>query len=653
MIRKYTIGHPIATESVVVPVPAGEGPLPYFSLDEAEKSLSLGLGDNELVYGLGETVRGMNKRGWEYISNNTDEPHHQEDRRSLYASQNFILIFGEGRVKGFYIDTPGRVSFDIGYSHGDELKIRFAELDADIYVLEGENPRSLVREFRKITGRSYIPPRWAFGFGQSRWSYMNADEVRAVADGYEKAGIPLDMIYLDIDYMDHYKDFTLNEEAFPDFEAFVSEMKQRHIRLIPIIDAGVKIEEGYEVYEEGLEKGYFVTKEDGSDFVAAVWPGWVRFPDFLNADARRWFGDKYRLLLDKGIEGFWNDMNEPAIFFSQDRLNAVFEALSDYKGKNLDLAKYNELMGMIWGLGNSPEDYRSFWHNMNGTRVRHDRVHNIYGYNMTRAAGEAFERLSPDRRILMFSRSSYIGMHRSGGVWTGDNCSWWSHILLNLQQMPALNMCGFLYCGGDTGGFNCDATEDLVMRWTQLSIFTPLFRNHAAMNTRRQELYQFDRIGDLKKLVELRYALIPYIYSEFMKAALGDDMYFVPLAFAYPEDERAVRTEDQILAGESIMIAPVYTQNARGRYVYLPEDMKLIRFRAADDYDEALLGKGDHYVKAELNELLVFLRRGHVLPLAKPASCVEEIDYASLTYISYDADPGQYELYTDDGETRI
>ena len=436
-----------------------------------------------------------------------------------------------------------------------------------LYVLEGENPRSLVREFRKITGRSYIPPRWAFGFGQSRWSYMNADEVRAVADGYEKAGIPLDMIYLDIDYMDHYKDFTLNEEAFPDFEAFVSEMKQRHIRLIPIIDAGVKIEEGYEVYEEGLEKGYFVTKEDGSDFVAAVWPGWVRFPDFLNADARRWFGDKYRLLLDKGIEGFWNDMNEPAIFFSQDRLNAVFEALSDYKGKNLDLAKYNELMGMIWGLGNSPEDYRSFWHNMNGTRVRHDRVHNIYGYNMTRAAGEAFERLSPDRRILMFSRSSYIGMHRSGGVWTGDNCSWWSHILLNLQQMPALNMCGFLYCGGDTGGFNCDATEDLVMRWTQLSIFTPLFRNHAAMNTRRQELYQFDRIGDLKKLVELRYALIPYIYSEFMKAALGDDMYFVPLA--------------------------------------------------------------------------------------EPASCVGEIDYASLTYISYDADPGQYDLYTDDGETRI
>ena len=331
----------------------------------------------------------------------------------------------------------------------------------------------------------------------------------------------------------------------------------------------------------------------------------------------------------------------------------MFEALSDYKGKNLDLAKYNELMGMIWGLGNSPEDYRSFWHNMNGTRVRHDRVHNIYGYNMTRAAGEAFERLSPDRRILMFSRSSYIGMHRSGGVWTGDNCSWWSHILLNLQQMPALNMCGFLYCGGDTGGFNCDATEDLVMRWTQLSIFTPLFRNHAAMNTRRQELYQFDRIGDLKKLVELRYALIPYIYSEFMKAALGDDMYFVPLAFAYPEDERAVRTEDQILAGESIMIAPVYTQNARGRYVYLPEDMKLIRFRAADDYDEALLGKGDHYVKAELNELLVFLRRGHVLPLAEPASCVGEIDYASLTYISYDADPGQYDLYTDDGETRI
>ncbi len=653
MIRKFTLGHPIETESVIREIPADPGPIPYFTLNEEEKTLSLTMKDSELVYGLGETVRGMNKRGWEYTSKNSDEPHHQEDRRSLYASQNFFILFDKESAKGFYFDTPGVITFDIGYTHAKDLTVRFTDLDADIYVLEGGSPRELVHEFRQITGRSYIPPRWAFGFGQSRWSYMDENAVREVADRYEKCDIPLDMIYLDIDYMERYKDFTLNEEAFPDFEAFVEEMKKRHIHLVPIIDAGVKIEDGYDVYEEGVEKGYFVTKEDGSNLVAAVWPGQVHFPDFLNEDARRWFGDKYKVLMDKGIDGFWNDMNEPAIFYVQERLDEAFETLEKYKGVNLDVEKFWEL-GMVMGsLSNNPDDYTKFYHNMNGTRVRHDKVHNIYGYNMTRAAGEAFERLSPDKRILMFSRSSYIGMHRYGGIWTGDNYSWWSHILLNLQEMPALNMCGFLYSGADTGGFGCDTTEDLVMRWTALSIFTPLFRNHAALRTRVQELYQFDRIKDFKNIVDLRYALIPYIYSEFMKAALGDDMYFIPLAFEYPDDERAVHVEDQLLVGESLMIAPVYVQNAHGRYVYLPEDMKLIRFRSVDDRDEELLPAGDHYVKAELNEVLVFLRKGHVLPLAAPAECVDKIDHDTIRYITYEAEPEQYELYTDDGVSRI
>lgn len=653
MIRKYTLGSPIETESVIMDIPVESGEIPYFTLNKEEKTLSLRMKDSELVYGLGETVRGMNKRGWEYISKNADEPHHYEDRRSLYASQNFIILFDSSEAKGFYFDTPGIVTFDIGYTHAEELVVKFEDLDVDLYVLEGGTARELVHAFRQLTGRSYIPPKWAFGFGQSRWSYIDEDAVREVADRYEQAGIPLDMIYLDIDYMERYKDFTLNGETFPDFEAFAREMKERRIHLIPIIDAGVKIEEGYDVYEEGVKNGYFVTKEDGSELVAAVWPGQVHFPDFLNADARRWFGDKYKILMDQGIDGFWNDMNEPAIFYTQDRLEEAFAAIEQYKGINLDLEKYWGMLGLLNGLSNNPEDYTKFYHNMNGKRIRHDKVHNIYGYNMTRSAGEAFERLSPDKRILMFSRSSYIGMHRYGGVWTGDNCSWWSHILLNLQEMPALNMCGFLYSGADTGGFGCDTTQDLVMRWTALSIFTPLFRNHAALGTRRQELYQFDRIEDFRNIVNLRYALLPYIYSEFMKAALRDEMYFVPLAFEYTGDERAVNVEDQILVGESLMIAPIYTQNARGRYVYLPEDMKLIRFRSVQDYDEEILEAGDHYVKAELNEVLVFLRKGHVLPLAAPTKSVEEIDYSTILYLTYDADPESYELYDDDGISRI
>ena len=676
MIRKYRIGNPIPTPSVVTEVPVEEGMLPGWAVDKEKKSISISMAKGDIVYGLGETVRGMNKRGWLYTSSNADEPFHLEEKNSLYASQNFILLLPEegadcadtandgSRLFGLYVDTPGVVHFDIGFTDLDTLTIRFEDFDADLYLIEEESPRGIVRELRRLTGRSYIPPKWAFGFGQSRWSYMNADAVREVVRSYREADVPIDSVYLDIDYMDHYKDFTINEEAFPEFADFVSEMKEEGVRLVPIIDAGVKIEEGYETYEEGVQNGYFCTKEDGELLVGAVWPGRVHFPDFLNTKAREWFGNSYQFLLDKGIEGFWNDMNEPAIFYTEDHLNDVFEKIDDFKGQNLDIRSFFKFKGLVGSLDKNFEDYKTLWHDYDGRRVRHDKVHNIYGFEMTRAAGEAFERLSPDKRILMFSRSSYIGMHRYGGVWTGDNRSWWSHVKLNLQQMPGLSMCGFLYSGADTGGFSADTTEDLMLRWTALSIFTPLFRDHAAVGTRFQELYRFPRIADLRNIVRLRYALLPYIYSEFMKAALGDDMYMLPLSFVYGEDARARRVEDQVLVGDSIMIAPVYEQNALGRYVYLPEEMKLLRFRAADDYVEEILPAGDHYIPLELNEVPVFLRKGKVLPLADLAApdedgsprTIRNADDAfacPLTYITFDAAPESYARYDDDGVSRI
>ena len=203
------------------------------------------------------------------------------------------MVFSKDRQFGVYVDTPGKVSFDIGYTLLNKLTISFEDFDADIYIIDGSNVLDIVGQFRNIIGRSYIPPRWAFGFGQSRWSYMTADEVRQVADKYQAAGIPLDMIYLDIDYMERFKDFTVDEKAFPEFPKFVEEMRKRGIHLVPIIDAGVKIEDGYDVYEEGVEKGYFVKKDNGENLVAAVWPGKVHFPDFLNDEARAWFGNKF------------------------------------------------------------------------------------------------------------------------------------------------------------------------------------------------------------------------------------------------------------------------------------------------------------------------------------------------------------------------
>ncbi len=268
--------------------------------------------------------------------------------------------------------------------------------------------------------------------------------------------------------------------------------------------------------------------------------------------------------------------------------------------------------------------------------IRHDRVHNLYGYNMTRAAGEAFEKNAPDKRILMFSRSSYIGMHRYGGIWTGDNKSWWDHLLLNIKMMPSLNMCGFLYSGADLGGFGADATRDLVLRWLAFGVFTPLMRNHAATGTREQEAYQFEDTDDFRGIIETRYRLIPYLYDTFIKAAENNDMYFKPLAFEYPDDTFAAGVEDQLMIGQEIMIAPVYTQNAKGRYVYLPEEMTLVKFTRDNHYTQQILAKGHHYIEVSLAEVPVFIRKGKTIPVVKAAECVEKLDTEHVEYLGSD-----------------
>ena len=288
------------------------------------------------------------------------------------------------------------------------------------------------------------------------------------------------------------------------------------------------------------------------------------------------------------------------------------------------------------GLSNNENDYKLFYHNTKQGRMRHDKVHNIFGYNMTRAAGEAFEQLEPDKRILMYSRSACIGMHRYGGIWTGDNQSWWSHILLSLHMMPSLNMCGFLYTGADLGGFGADTTEELLMRWLELGIFTPLMRNHASMGTREQEFYQFENPEDFAHVIGVRYRLIPYLYSEYLKAAFDSDMYFKPLGFVYPEDPIARQTEDQLMLGGEIMIAPVYTQNAAGRTVYLPEEMMFVKFLPDGSISTEILPKGLHYVDVALNEVPLFVRKGCAIPVADAAETVDAIDYDTIRMVGYE-----------------
>ena len=599
------------------------------------------MSDGDVVYGLGENVRGINKRGWVYESKCSDDPNHTESKRSLYGAHNFIIIADSDNPaasKGLFIDYPGRVIFDIGYLDKNELVITVCSGNFTAYVVspamdgaDGSDNHlySIVRQFRHIIGKSYVPPRWAFGYQQCRWSYMSADEVCGVVDSYRKRNIPIDAVYLDIDYMERYKDFTVNKETFPDFADFVRKMREKHIHLVPIIDAGVKIEDGYGTYEEGIKNGYFCKEADGEDFVAGVWPGRVHFPDVLNEDARRWFGHGYKVLLDAGIDGFWNDMNEPAIFYSEKHLKEVFDKIDDYKGKNLDIQSFFEFKGMVEGVANNLGDYERFYHRATQPDgevvVRHDHVHNLYGFNMTRAASESFKELAPDKDILMFSRASYIGMHRYGGIWTGDNHAWWSHILLSLKMLPSLNMCGFMYVGSDVGGFNDNTTEELLMRWMGLAVFVPLMRNHAAAGTRYQELYRFTDTDTFKNIVTMRYALIPYLWEAYRRAVEQDTLMYRPLGFEHPEDKVAVATEDQLYVGEDIMICPVYTQNAVGRYVYLPEPMTMVRMKSADEYELEKYEAGHYFVEIPAQEIVFFIRDGHRIPLYKSAEYTEAV----------------------------
>ena len=654
MIQRFSFGHPFPTQSVVLSLPAESGPVPFLTPDDSGWQLTLS--EQATVYGLGEMPRGINKRGWHYITNNTDESRHSEDKLSFYGAHNFLLVRDGSTCFGLFVDFPGKVYYDIGYSRHGLLSFHTETPDYDLYLLSGGNENAICREFRTLIGRSYIPPRWAFGLAQSRWGYKTEEDVREVARQYKEHDLPLDMICMDIEYMQDYADFTVNKERFPDLTKLSADLKAQGIRLVPIIDAGVRIDPNDPTCTEGLEKGYFCKKADGTPFVAAVWPGKAYFADFLRPEVREWFGHKYKALTDCGIEGFWNDMNEPSLFYSPERLRAFLNDMAALREKdNIEQEEFfPRVVGGAMGLMNSPADYASFYHEADGRKVRHDQVHNLYGGSMTRAAGEAFADLRPGQRTLLYSRSSFIGSHRYGGIWLGDNNSSWAQLLANIQMMPSVQMCGFLYSGADLCGFSCDTTPDLALRWLEFGLLTPLMRNHSAVGTRMQEYYRFPEVlPAVRNMIRLRYALLPYLYSEFMKAALENTSYFRPLAFDYPDDPDAREVEDQLLLGEGLMAAPVYVQNAHGRHVYLPEPMKLLRLRAVDDYDEEILPAGHHYIRCALDEMLLFIRPGHIIPVAQPANNTAELDDASLTLWSFlpNGESAEYRMYRDDGVT--
>jgi alpha-glucosidase len=652
-------GDPFKTDAVIQPVDSlkfkdVEGPS-HFRIEQNETSTSLFLkmDRDDKVFGLGENLGGLNKRGRKYRMYAKDDGHHTPDKMALYGSHPFMLLKGKTTF-GMFLDYPSEIFFDVGYEHKDEIHISIPSRDFDLYIFDNPNLNSIIHEFLLLTGKPYMPPKWAFGFQQCRYSYPNAETMKVVANKFRSLDIPCDAIYMDIDYMQDYKVFTVDDNAFPNFEKFVNDMREDGFRLVPILDPGVKVEEGYSVYEDGKEKGYFCKTEEGPEFMGAVWPGLTHFPDFLNPEARKWWGDLYENFAKLGIISYWNDMNEPAIFFTPAGLKELAAEL-EYVQDRVDLGKDPvAFLPRLWNWWHSERYYKQFYHNVPGRgMVKHHDVHNLYGMNMARASAEGLLKHAPDQRYFMLSRSSYVGAHRFAVIWTGDNHSWWEHLLVQMRMMMSLNMAGFFYMGADVGGFGADASSELLVRWMQLGAFTPLYRNHSVKDSRHQEPYAFDdeSTAMMRDTIRLRYAFLPYAYSEFMRSTEALQPFITPLFLTF-ESDQSWEVEDQFMYGSSLMVAPVHVQNARGRYVYLPDGQWLHWSAASFEKREMqVLQAGNHYLKADLSEIPLFVRENHLVTLTEPVNYVEERQPEELVVVGLVTSQASFKVMIDDGIT--
>lgn len=658
-MKKWRFGHPVPTHATVQDLVISTTACP-FKVAQVPGVWEVPLEAEDFVFGLGQNLGGINKRGRRYISYCTDDPHHTEDKEALYAAHNVLFIRRAcGETTLLFWDASGRIDFDCGFTDYSLVVVKAASDELDFYMETTPDLLSAIVAFRQLIGKPYMPPKWALGYFQSRWGYASEGDLREVQEAFRAEDMPLEGIYVDIDYMERFKDFTVDRDRYPDFRGLVSNFKANDQYLVPIIDAGVKIEPDYPVYEEGIAGGHFVQDPLGKPYVAAVWPGKVHFPDFMQTKTQAWFGDWYRYLIDMGIEGIWNDMNEPAIFYDETALEAAIQKAIESKGENLDIHSYFALGDAFRGLSNRLDYYQRMHHHYEGQTHNNDSLHNLYGFFMTKSADLGFEKHMPDRRPLILSRASSVGMHRHGGIWTGDNSSWWSHLALNVKQMPALSAVGFLFSGADTGGFGGHASGELLSRWLQFSIFTPLLRNHAALGTRHQEPYQFGApfTAINRHLIGLRYRLLPFLYSELLRAYHLDLPLFTPLAAHY-KDTRVLEIEDQIMLGDSVMLAPIVQPNAMGRMVYLPEPMTLVTL-SENNLQLNDLPQGDVYMAYPLTGLQFFIRPGALVPVVPTAKTTAALRINEVVWLGSVALGGHmghsdlsYIWYDDDGQTR-
>ena len=549
---------------------------PSFKDEEGNVYISK-VNDCLAYYGLGEKGGDLNKKGCYTENFNTDDPETDDDSITYYKTIPFYVALKEEATYGIFFDNSFRSYFDMGKEMGD--RIFFGAIGGQIqyYFIPGENIKEVVKNYTALTGRMEMPPLWSLGYQQCRFSYFSQEEVRELVKTFEEKDIPLDVVYLDIDYMDGFRVMTFKTPNFDDAAGLISDLKEKGIRTITIIDPGVKVDEEYDVFKRGKEGNHFTKKLDGEMFIGAVWPGDSAFPDFSNKDCREWWKSELKKFISEhGMDGIWNDMNEPCVF-NNDHKTMLETCL----------------------------------HNSDNGVIEHKEFHNRYGFEMSRCSKEAQEELHPNERGFSMTRATYAGGQRYSSVWTGDNMSLWSQMRMSISMNANLGISGFSFVGNDVSGFGLDSSEELFIRWMEMGPFIPIFRNHSNMYTRRQEPWAFGPRAEkiANKSIELRYELLPYIYDLYYISHKEGLPIFRPMIMEYEKDMNLLNMREQFMLGENMIVAPVLYEGERSKTVYLPKGSWFNYFTM-----EKLQGGKWYKLPCELDEILVFVKEGSIIP---------------------------------------
>jgi alpha-glucosidase len=654
------------------------------SLDFAAVSpqFTLRLADGEGIFGLGESTGPLNKRGLIREFWNADVLGQAScihpSLRNLYVSIPFALSLREGRAGGIFWDNPARQTWDIGCTEPTEFRLRAATRaggfqppsvapnsserrlevagtgDGSLYLFLGPTPADVVARLTELTGRIPLPPRWALGYHQSRYSYASRVELERVAREFRRRQIPCDALHLDIHHMDGHRVFTFGK-SFPRPREMLAKLARQGFKAVAIADPGVKDDAKFGVLKRGIAQRAFVKSPGGKrDFIGKVWPGKSRFPDFLNPRVRRWWAGEQAAFQRHGLAGIWNDMNEPALFDTPGKTlpdGCVHRVASeDTKAREvldcgsplplLDGTEKRQRTGAVQDTGaKSGAPLRS---------VPHAVVHNLYGSAMGAASRAGALLAAPDQRPFILTRSGYAGIQRHAAVWTGDNSSTWEHLAESIPMLLNLSLSGVAFCGADVGGFLDNCTGELLARWTQLAAFTPFFRNHANLDSRRQEPWAFGpRVESLcRDAIVLRYQMLPHLECLFAEARRTGAPIMRPLLWHFPNDPGAVACDDQFLLGESLLVAPILRPGATARSVYLPRGLWF------DFWSGGLYEGGQHIlVEAVAEHIPVFVRAGAVIPTATPRQFLTSERDATVNLHVWPHGRSSFTWHEDDGET--